>query len=215
MAKTTTVCGIPCRLRNAISRRTVAKVLRQIKQRFPKDFARLSSRVQMIRPLPKQKMTDGTVGEWVGRTFGQARGSDNVFDQPANIRLQWDECESGIVELLETGQTEDEFMANAVHEFGHACSMTKDIERRRAPSDEWGSEAAADWYGYKWGFGKLLAAVRKKRRLAHHGPGPGQRVETDGCAYKLSRNFIYHVCDCRDFQPAQLASRLQKECRHG
>jgi hypothetical protein len=191
MEKTTTVCGIPCRLRNAISRRTVAKVLRQIKRRCPKDFARLKSRVRMIRPL-RQKIADGTCGEWIGRTFEQAYGG-NPFDFSDNIRLQWVECESGVLELLESGQTEAQIMATAAHELGHACSMNEDIERRRAPDDEWGSEAAAEWYGYKWGFGRLLAAARKTYRLSHHGPGPRQTVETDGRAFKLSRNFVYHT----------------------
>src|SRR5437867_2634103 len=78
------LCGIPCRLRDPRSRRVVASVLRQIRERFPKDFTRLLSRVRMIDRLSKREFAQGTRGEWLGRTFSQdycAKGLDteNLF----------------------------------------------------------------------------------------------------------------------------------------
>jgi hypothetical protein len=195
---TNLVCGLPSRLRQLASRQVIARVLRQIKRRFPNHFARLSNRVVMIRPLSKAEFAKRTVGEWHGRTGWAAYREIDPVTIPGAVRDRMDEVVCGIVELPEVGWvTEEVLAASAAHEFGHACTRQTDIERRRAPEDEWGSEAAADWYAYKWGFGSLIARARKTRDFGHHGPGPGEvaHLEYTGRSYRLSRNFVYHLID--------------------
>ena len=193
----TAVCGIPCRLRTELARHAVSRVLGRIGKRFPDDFARLSDRVRMIRPLPKRRAADGTHGEWIARTFEQIYWNADPFELSDEIRLQWDEWHSGVVEVLEVGRTESQLLAVIAHELGHACSTREDISRRAAPFDEWGSEAAADWYAYRWGFGRYIGAGRKSRSLGHHGPGPGKTVDWSGeqgtTTYKLTSNFVYRL----------------------
>jgi hypothetical protein len=174
------VCGIPCRLRQPRSRRIVAGVLQQIKTRFPRDFARLKTRIEMIRPLPKARWADGTMREWL----------DKRGERVLEIR-----------EVIE----EDVFSANMAHELGHACTQKRDLKRRNISEvKEWESEAAADWYAYRWGIGKLIRSAMKNRKLGHHGPWPGMPepvVITDKNgqqqSYRLSRNFVYHRVEQR------------------
>lgn len=91
----------------------------------------------------------------------------------------------------------DHLAAGIAHELGHACTRTADIERRRAPTDEWGSESAADWYAYRWGFGREIARDRRTRRPDDHGPGPGQVVSFDmpdgrEC-WRVSSRFVFSI----------------------
>ena len=89
-------------------------------------------------------------------------------------------------------------VAVVAHELGHACTMFSDLWRRFAPGtpldDGWAREFAADWYAYKWGFGRALARHRKERDWMHHGPGPGQTFtqEFDGVeyAFRVTRSFV-------------------------
>jgi len=95
-------------------------------------------------------VADGTLGEWLGKTFGEANPGADFFSFPVATRLRWDDWATGTVELVEATQTgAQDFAAIVAHEFGYACTRQEDIERRNAPSDEWASEAAADWYAYR------------------------------------------------------------------
>lgn len=190
------LCELPSRLQEAVSRRVVTGVLRQIKERFPDDFARLKDRVVMIRALSRDEFDSGTRGWWHGRKVWALYRDVDPFTLSEEIRLNWDETACGIVELPECSWvTEDGLAANAAHEFGHACTLNEDVEKRQAPLEEWGREAAADWYAYRWGFGRLIGKTRRTRELGHHGAGPGQTVELefDGrrIAYRLGRDFVY------------------------
>jgi hypothetical protein len=216
-------CGIPCSLRAPDSRRIVERVLEQIRNRHPVDFARLCERVREIRPLPQDKFEDGTLGEWLGKTIGQVNWNSNFFDLPLDTRLNWDECAEGIAELPEVGQVEEgELAAIAAEEFGHACTRQIDRERRKAPRDEWGGEAAADWYVYRWGFGRLKARYRKTRSLAHHGAAPGGTIMIDFEAhtetYRMTRSFVYHTVsteafgDCRPRHQGAESLPLSNQC---
>ena len=190
---TNVVCGIPCCLQNPKSQRVVDRVLRQIKDRFPQDFARLKDRIEMIRPQPEAKSAGGTMGQWFGKTFESVYHGAKNSCLTQEILRQWDECAHGILEIREVGcVTEDVFAANLAHELGHACTMLADIERRQSPSGVWGSEATADWYAFKWGFGKLIRITAKDRAPGHHGPLPGETIVEGAHTYSLSRNSVFH-----------------------
>jgi hypothetical protein len=170
--------------------------LRQINERFPQDFDRLRERIVMMRLLPRTKFADGTRGEWLARDGRAVYPETDPTPPPPNVSAQIDECVCGILELPEVGLvTEDSLTGHTAHELGHACTLQADIARRQAPEDGWGSEAAADWYAYKWGFGRFIAGVRKTREFGHHGPGPGHIIHLDysGHTFRLSRNFVYHL----------------------
>jgi hypothetical protein len=84
--------------------------------------------------------------------------------------------------------------ATIAHELGHACTSNDDCERRGVLDDEWASELAADWYAYKWGFGRLIARDRKNRNWLHHGPAPRSHFSIIGgdttFHYRVSRRFV-------------------------
>jgi hypothetical protein len=79
--------------------------------------------------------------------------------------------------------------ATIAHEFGHAMTRYEDLKRRKSFDEEWASELTADWYAYRWGFGREIAATRKILRFIHHCAGPGQEFEADGNIYRVTRNF--------------------------
>jgi hypothetical protein len=72
------------------------------------------------------------------------------------------------------------------------------MDRRQAPDDEWASELAADYYAYKWGFGRAIAKDRPQRHIGHHACGPGQCIGILGDEehwYRVSRRFVMHECE--------------------
>jgi hypothetical protein len=154
----------------------------------------------MIRPLSADAVESGTRGEWLGRTGWAVFRDADPATLPPEVLDGMDECLCGIIELPEaTCVTDDDLAAFAAHEFGHACTRLSDIAARHAPDGEFGTEAAADWYAYKWGFGRLIARTRKARAFGHHGPGPGQIIHTDYSeeSFRLSRNFVYQRVETR------------------
>ncbi len=174
-----TVEGIRCKLRKAGARKAVGKVLRQIRQRFPQDYERLKSRVRGIRPLANRDTKDGTLGEW------------KELPETEDPRT-WDRGD-GVLYLKEDKQ--DHLIPTIAHELGHACTELIDLLRRgEVPFDEWASELTADWYAYKWGFGRQIAKARKTRNWSHHGPPPGSEfiITSDGRDHKIrvSRRFV-------------------------
>jgi hypothetical protein len=193
------IYGISCTLRGDGAVRVVKQVLRQIRDRYPNDFVRLSARVLRIEPLTRrdrgESASEGVVGRWCGRTFEEVYRDTDFVSLPEDIRMKFDEWHSGIVKLAED-QARDKFMGIVAHEFGHACTRFVDIVRRCAPEDEWASEAAADWYAYKWGFGRYIAICRRTRAWLHHGPAPGSWIEIQHAAgqwvrHTLSRKFVF------------------------
>jgi hypothetical protein len=81
------------------------------------------------------------------------------------------------------------------HELGHAATRRfDDLPRRQAPSDEWASELTADWYAYRWGFGRQVAHFRKHRDWGHHCVGPGGKFSMDyPCRDGRLRRFYFRV----------------------
>jgi hypothetical protein len=103
----------------------------------------------------------------------------------------------GVLLLLESCTAFDS-QGLIAHELGHACTTFEDLLRRgEVDTDEWRSELAADWYAYKWGFGKIIARDRRFRGWAHHGAAPRQRysVKMDGYwyRYRVTRNFCVRL----------------------
>jgi hypothetical protein len=168
--------GIDCTLSRK-DRAQVNAALERIRQRRPSDFLEIKRLVRLIAPYTGDD--DECGGQWV---------SDNG------------DCDRtpGVV-YLRSGAS----AATIAHELGHAMTRYEDIWRRNCSfNSEWASELAADWYAYRWGFGREIAASRKGRHFAHHCVGPGQtiEVEIDGGAYRyrVTRNFCLKEGGARD-----------------
>ena len=178
------IYDIPCYLRNAISREGVRKTLQQILDRNPKDFRRLQRLVREIQPY--DDADDGTLGIWVE--------DKPVSGDPATWDYGYGET-PGVLKIVEDSSIE-ELPGLIAHELGHAATREEDLERRGALEDEWQSELAADWYAYKWGFGRQIARMRKTRDHMHHGPPPGSTFELPIAGmvnhYRVTRNFVAH-----------------------
>ena len=178
--------GIPCTLREPRSRQAAARVLRKIKNCFPRDFARLFARVRLIRPLPKKKFTN-CEGKMLALTPSHD-GQRRLVPLDGSYACEWDDIAEAIVEIKESRRMSDTYLIHLVaHELGHACTRGIDIERRNAPDMEWGSEAAADWYVWKWGLG-----VPQHTAIGHHGGQPGHTIEVGSVGtFNVSRNYVY------------------------
>lgn len=187
MPTATNILGIPCQLRTPFMRQAVRDVLGQIRERCPKDFASLQSLVRDIRPVSKAEAAVGTLGEW--KEFSPDP------DDPATWGWGSGDATPGHLYLNEH---ETEGAAGVIaHEFGHACVTQKDLDKRGAAGDEWAEELSADWYAYKWGFGREIARRRKTRKFSHHGPTPGQLFSIGGpdveeLHFRVTRSFLIH-----------------------
>lgn len=184
--------GIPCRLRTAEMRDAIERVFAKIEQEFPKDFSRLRNRIRKITPVTRAEAAEGIIGRW-------REIPPDTDSQDATI---WDQefgTAPGIISLSEKIDM-DTALGLIAHELGHACTREQDLERRGILEDEWQSELAADWYAYKWGFGRSIAKFRKERHHGHHGPPPGTvfEIENQGTPlrYYLTRNFRAIPLEC-------------------
>ncbi len=181
-AEVTKVCGIPCSLKTAEARQALETVLARIQERHPKDLERLVGAVESVEPITGAD--DGTQGQWVARKPTEAYGHPSLewgYTVPAPGVLYVREDDKHLVAVI-------------AHELGHACSVKEDLQRRgQLLKDGWASELAADWYAYRWGFGREIARLRPHRDRKHHLVGPGQEYEEDrgGTTYRfrVSRNF--------------------------
>jgi hypothetical protein len=151
----------------------VREVLDQIRRRAPDDYARIIPRVREIAPLPRGDAERGTLGQWVPDP------GESSFENP-----DWEDTGPGVVLLSDKLAAErySKTLGVVAHEFGHvATRYFIDLDRGECPDDEWASELTADWYAYKWGFGRMIGQYRKGRNIAHHCVGPGQTI-IDGYA---------------------------------
>lgn len=180
------ILGIQSTLKTPVARRALRIVLGQIRAKSPRDFFRLQDLVLSVRP---RKWNDGTQGEFVkAKLRADDMGTlDRDSPRPGTVFVTEDKGEPEMIGLL-------------AHELGHACTTREDLDRRCAPDGEWASELSADWYAYKWGFGRFISRARRTRQWSHHGPTPGMWIE-DVCPdpknpsrvmmarYKVSRRF--------------------------
>jgi hypothetical protein len=206
-----TILGIPVTVKSKKLRAAIRRVLSQIQHRRPQDFVRLKSQVLAIIPLPDAEAEDGTQGEWKTVRI-------NYADYPGGmVPFEVAMSPPGRIAIWE-GLKEDKHVCILAHEFGHACSTSDDRERRNAPEDEWSSELAADWYAYRWGFGRDIARHRKDRRFAHHAVGPGQTIEehVNGAwhRYRVTRNHCMRLIETYQGEPPAEFSGVSHPQRH-
>jgi len=187
------ILGIPVTVESKQLRATIRSVLQQIEQRCPQDFARLKARVVAIIPLSKEIEDDGSIGLW--RTC-EVEAERLVCDTSG--RGLEPNAAAGEVAIWE-GLDEAAQAEVVAHELGHACSTRADLARRRAPAYEWASELAADWYAYRWGFGRDIERNRRQQGFVHHAVGPGQMIDVnvDGMwrRYRVTRNHCMRLVE--------------------
>lgn len=178
----TPILGIPSSLGRGQLRGAVRAVLAQIESRDPTDLERIRRRVKEIRPLFGRWREEGTLGVWVADEGGIGN---------------FDFTSTGVVGLaLDLHDP----VAVVAHEFGHVCTQEEDFLKREAAGSEWASELCADYYAYKWGFGRIIARQRPRREFSHHGPTPGQEVTIEHSAgdrilyrYRVTRSFMIRL----------------------
>lgn len=145
-------------------------LLMNIKEKHPKDLAKITAKVKHIKPLTKEQRDSGSMGWW-------DEGKKTV-------------CISNALKDIELT------IGILAHEFGHVCTTKNDLNRRKCLDEEWESEAAADWYACKWGYRKTIRKLQNTSyKSTHHGCPPGKQVKcTIGNfihTFIVSRNFVY------------------------
>ena len=182
----TMICNIPCYLRDPKLCELVKMTLEKIRDRHPKDILRLQKLVRTIQPyVDTDRKGLGIWLEDLPDPNDQTTWHFGCGDTP------------GVLKIVETMPI-NIFPGVLAHELGHAATRFEDLERRGSVcSQEWRSELVADWYAYKWGFGRDIAKSRKTRDWMHHGPPPGSswEEEVDGKIYhyRITRNFVGHL----------------------
>ena len=181
----TLIHNIPCYLRDPILIEGARATLQKILDRCPKDYRRLQKLVRVI--LPYDDADEGDIGIW--------EADSPISGDPATWDYGFGDT-PGVLKVVANIPLED-LPGLLAHELGHAVTRYEDLGRRGALDDEWRSELAADWYAYKWGFGRQIARARKTRHRLHHGPLPGSTFEEshDGKIYyyRITRNFVGHL----------------------
>ena len=185
----TALYGFRCSIDDPKLLRGLRIVFKQIRQRYPADYRRIRRRLLAIRWMARKKSNAGIDGQVIREKQGLERYSD-----PRCLIL-----------IARALSDEPEFKIRAVvaHELGHVATRLIDEERRQAFSDEWSRELAADWYVYRWGFGKDMARLRKHRDPEHPflNATPGQVISISGRRYLLTRNLIVHSLRSRHKRP--------------
>ena len=208
MRRCPTICGIRVQIKNKRLRKAIRDVLLAIQERRPKDLTRLRSQVRAIVPLSDEEAADGTSGEWKPTPVDPADFPWGMIPYELEMRPP------GEVAVWE-GLEESQLVATLAHEFGHACTTSDVLERRNATSDEWASELAADWYAYKWGFGRQIARARKGRDHVHHCAGPGQIVEEfyedNVRVSRVTRNLCMRLVETRKGEARRRPKRWTSE----
>lgn len=184
--------GIPCSIGITDLCTAIASVLDSVQERFPRDFARIRERVMTFRLLTPDECADGTLGELKRRAPKMVPHPlwPDVLVPEEQVDEDYELAIPGVIALAP-----DANVGTVAHEFGHAATTYKDLERRQAPSDEWASELAADYFAYKWGFGKEIAKARPSADFVHHAVGPGQYVGLGNDWFHVSRRFVMHKCE--------------------
>lgn len=200
-----TIYGIPCSLKSRRLRGAIRLVLGRIRRRAPEDFERIRARVMEFTVLLEPLEAHGFAGKWIPdgswAELFTARGLIALTDRPGNL------------------------MAIAAHEIGHACTRKEDAERRAVtlPGSRWAIEMCADYYAYKWGFGRHMARARKAQDRLYHGPAPGETVlsehEDEGLVYRYraSRGFYLPLVQIEtpDGQVVETAAQIKEWRRRG
>ena len=216
------ILGFTCTFRNQRVRTAIEQVLGQIRDRQPRDFERLQAKVMRFQWLPRDEERHGTMGMWCHTCITRAVRRKAEVDAlisleplyPAGVHpdrvalLAEDllhgepERRPGNVQLARSLSDAPDYKLHGTiaHELGHAATTHDDVAKRdRALGDsEWSSEACADYYAYRWGFGKQIRRCSKVRKFGHHGGLPGDTVHIqmpDGklVPHRVTRHFYYRA----------------------
>jgi hypothetical protein len=182
-----TIYGIPCSLKSDELRQAIRIVLRQIRQRAPEDFRRIQVRVRRFAPWSYKEKSEGNLR-------GSFRQAPYDFETP------------GVVNFPEGTPLAISIIA---HELGHACTREKDWLERRDALGAWdefidgAGELCANYYAYKWGFGRRVGKERRFLTSAHRRLAPGSffTVGPDGRGvirrYRIDRRFRIRLVSTR------------------
>jgi len=174
-----TIYGIPCSVKSDELRQAIRIVLRQIRQRAPEDFRRIQARVRRFVPWSCKEKSEGNLG-------GSFRQAPYDFETPS------------VVKLSEGTPLSISIIA---HELGHACTREDDWLQRLDALGAWdefidgAGELCANYYAYKWGFGRRVGQERRFLTTAHQRLAPGSffTVGPDGRgmirSYRIDRRF--------------------------
>ena len=192
-----------CDLQNPGARKTVCRVWRHLRARFPDDARVLAAIVKQIVPL-----TDAVVDE--GASRGSMGGFSLIEEELAFYARVSEEHGQGYGTMKLPDA--DELTAGEVaHEMGHAFASCEDLITRDAPMGEWASQAVADMHAVRWGL-LTLEEIRQRhaRNVAalepgevnlqtaymHHGPPPGgDWIELGDQRWRLREDFIFELMD--------------------
>lgn len=213
-----------CTITDARVRNAIEYVLIRIRERRPADFQRLRAKVKGFHWLPQEEARNGTRGRWKRVPITKAfrveveREAKALLERayPTGVHpdriaflaetLIHEQCrQPGKVQLCRELADAPEFqlLATIAHELGHAAATQDDFERRDhvLGDSEWASESCADYYAYRWGFGRQVRKTNQTRDLGHHGGLPGDIIEIgnplDGTfrRYKVTRHFYYRLLE--------------------
>lgn len=164
----------------------IANTLNRIKTKAPSDYERL---IPLVLAIVSCEQQDGTMGEWLPlhRVLQYNWSYGIASDTPPGMLFLNRDLPLKVIPGV------------VAHEFGHAVTRYEDLARRGPVCEEWRSELTADWYAYRWGFGREIATRRKSRDSLHHGPGPGgtfeEYINGEVYHYRVSRSFVAHLIE--------------------
>lgn len=152
----TDVDDIACKLKTPVLRAAVRHVLAQMADAHPEDADWLLKRIIQIEPLwVKRKESQGSLRGM--RTLGQWKLPPWT---PYRLRFVM----PGWLQVRDEAMAFDTACAVVAHECGHAVTRRRDYEERQSINRvcrREASEACANHYVRKWGFGRQLARAEE------------------------------------------------------
>jgi hypothetical protein len=193
---------IPCGITIEPICRAIEVVLTRVAGRSPADLQRIRMRVQrftsvLVSDDPRDREASGAF---------ISKGSDFYeFDAPGEVYIAPEKPYSNALAVV-------------AYELGHVCTRQDDFWDRDGFDGEWASEMCADFYAYRWGFGRNIGQHRRSRSFGRHGPGPGQEFTTehDGVVrrYRVTReNFKIKFIQSETPEGAVIETAAQADVR--
>jgi len=168
-------------------------VVTAIRDKHSEDFVRLRDRVRHFELLTTAECEEGTMGEW------RVTGMPRMVTTPWGGEEPEDQDQRRGVVLVNPATVD--LIATVAHELGHVMATDDDMYERHAPSDEWASEATADYHAFRWGFEAAIRTHGIVRDRIHHPCLPGDPPEaaggyhTPGLAWwRVDDDFVFHYC---------------------
>ncbi len=194
--------GISVKLPAGPLRDAVRKVLDRIGERYPEDLARLQRRVRQVLPLEPDVDASGV---WL---------PDSEYEW-AYVLKHEEYCHGEL--FLAKDLMPSEHVGVAAHEFGHACTTARVLARRGTEETRWAMELSANWYAYRWGFGRDVARIRDYFLSAEHCIAPDSiaygRENEKTLTYHVSRRFVVHLIEVREESVIEYLNRMRNTDR--